>query len=317
MTPLNYRGLLPKAALGWVVLVGAGGGMAPLAAGERSAEGSGPRPFVRTQGRPAAAAPASRPDARQSLLKASGRRTYGELPLGFEPNRGQAGSRVRFLSRGPGYSYLLLDHELVFQFHSGRSPGGARLQGTTGGMSALRMRLVNGEPRPGIRGENRLRSRSHYLRGTDPRQWRLDVPTFSTVRYRQVYPGIDLIFYGNGRRLEFDFRLDAGVDPGAIRLHFAAMGAIPAHQGLSVDEQGNLVLPGDLRLMRPLAFQEEGGSRREVRVHYELAGNGEVGFRLGRYDPRRPLVIDPVLTYSANGIGGLAVAVDREGSAYV
>ena len=317
MVPLNCRGLLPKAALGWVVLVGAGGGMAPLAAGELSAEVAGPRPFVRTQGRPAAAVPRSLPDARRSLRKAEVRQTYGELPLSFEPNRGQAGKQVRFLSRGPGYSYLLLDRELVFQFQSGGSPGGSRLPGATGGMSALRMRLVDGRPRPGIRGENRLRSKSHYLRGTDPRQWRLDVPTFSKVRYQQVYPGIDLIFYGNGRRLEFDFRLDSGIDPSAIRLHFAAMGAIPAHPGLSLDEQGNLVLPGDLRLMRPLAFQEEGGVRQEVRVQYELGGDGEVGFRLGRYDRDRPLVIDPVLTYSAGGIGGLAVAVDREGNAYV
>lgn len=317
MTPLNCRGLLSIAALGGVVLVGAGGGMSPLAAGELAAEGSGPRPFVRIQGRPSTAAPESLPDARPSVLKAEVRQTYGELPLSFEPNRGQAGNQVRFLSRGHGYSYLLLDRELVFQFQSGGPPGGSRLQGTTAGMSGLRMRLVDGRPRPGIRGENRLRSRSHYLRGTDPRQWRLDVPTFSKVRYRQVYPGIDLIFYGNGRRLEFDFRLDSGIDPGAIRLHFMATGAISGPQGLSLDERGNLVLPGDLRLMRPLAFQEEGGVRREVRVQYELGGDGEVGFRLGRYDRDRPLVIDPVLTYSAGGIGGLAVAVDREGSAYV
>lgn len=317
MTPLNFRGILSKAALGGVVLIGGSGGMGPLAAGEFSAEGPGPRPFVRTQGLPATDAPESLPDARQSRLKAEARQTYGELPLSFEPNRGQAGNQVRFLSRGPGYSYLLLDREMVFQFQPGGSPGGSRLPGATGRMSGLRMRLVNGESRPGIRGENRLRSKSHYLRGTDPRQWRLDVPTFSKVRYRQVYPGIDLIFYGNGRRLEFDFRLESGVDPGMIRLHFKATGAIPDHHGLSLDEQGNLVLPGNLRLMRPLAFQEEGGARQDVRVHYELAGNGEVGFRLGRYDPERPLVIDPVLTYSAGGIGGLAVAVDREGNAYV
>ena len=317
MTPLNYRGLLPIAVLGWVVLIGAGGGMAPLAAGELSAEGSGSRPFVRTQGRPAAAALASRPDGLQSLRKAEVRRTYAELPLSFEPNRGQAGHQVRFLSRGPGYSYLLLDRELVFQFQSGGSPPESRLAEATGAMSALSMRLVNGKPRPGIHGEKPLRSKSHYLRGTDPKQWQVNVPTFSRVRYQRVYPGIDLVFYGNGRRLEFDFELDAGVDPGAIRLHFTGSGDIPAHPGLSLDEQGNLILPEDLRLMRPLAFQEENGVRQEVSVQYELGGGGEVGFRLGRYDTDRPLVIDPVLTYSASGIGGLAVAVDREGNAYV
>ena len=291
--------------------------MAALAAGDRSAEGSAPRPFVRTHGLPAAAAPASLPDGRQSLRRAEVRKTYGALPLSFEPNRGQAGNQVRFLSRGPGYSYLLLDSELVFQFQSGAPPGGSGLPGARGGMSGLRMRLLDGEPRPGIGGENRLRSKSHYLRGTDRRRWHLDVPTFSTVRYRQVYPGIDLIFYGNGRRLEFDFRLDSGADPGLIRLHFAGSGDVPADPGLRLDEQGNLLLPGGLRLMRPLAFQEEGGVRREVRVQYELGGAGEVGFRLGRYHRDRPLVIDPVLTYSAGGIGGLAVAVDREGNAYV
>ena len=314
---MNLRGTFPRAVLGWVVLIGAGGGMAALAAGGRSAESSGPRPFVRTQGLPAAAAPASLPDGRQSLRRAEVRQTYGALPLSFEPNRGQAGDRVRFLSRGPGYSYLLLDRELVFQFQSGGPPGGSGLPGRRGGMSALRMRLLEGKPRPGIGGENRLRSKSHYLRGTDPRQWQLDVPTYSKVRYRQVYPGIDLVFYGNGRRLEFDFRLDSGADPEAIRLHFAGSGDVPADPGPRLDEQGNLMLPGGLRLMRPLAFQEEGGVRREVRAQYELGGNGEVGFSLGRYHRDRPLVIDPVLTYSAGGIGGLAVAVDREGNAYV
>ena len=314
MTPLNCRGLLPRAALGWVVLIGAGGGMASLLAGESSAEGPSPRPIVKTRGTTSIAAPGILPDALQTVRKAEVRQTYAQLPLGFEPNRGQAGNRVRFLSRGPGYSYLLFDRELVFQFRSGESPGES---GAKGGISALRMRLVNGKSRPAIHGENLLRSKSHYLRGTDPRQWQVDVPAFSRVRYRQVYPGVDLIFYGNGRRLEFDFSLDSGVDPGAIRLHFEGMSGMPARLGVSLDEQGNLMLPGNLRLMRPLAFQEEGGVRQEVRVQYELGADGEVGFRLGAYDPDRPLVIDPVLTYSAGGVGGLAVAVDREGSAYV
>ena len=316
-TQLYCRGLLSKAAFGWAVLIGASGGMTPISAGEPVSERQSPRPFVRTRGTTATDAPQSRPDALQTVRKAEVRRTYAELPLGFEPNRGQAGHRVRFLSRGPGYSYLLLDRELVFQFQSGGSPRGSRPPGAMGGISALRMRLVNGKPRPGIHGENRLRSKSHYFRGTDPRQWRVNVPTFSRVRYQQVYPGVDLIFYGNGRRLEFDFRLDSGVDPDAIRLHFEGMGGIPVRLGLSLDEQGNLILPGDLRLMRPLAFQEEGGVRQEVRVQYQLGGNGEVGFRLGAYDPDRPVVIDPLLTYSAGGIGGLAVAVDREGNAYL
>ena len=118
--------------MGWVVLIGVGSGMAPLVAGELLAEGSGSRPFGRTQGRTSTAAPESLPDARQSVLKAEVRQAYGELPLSFEPNRGQAGNQVRFLSRGPGYSYLLLDREFVFQFQSGgpqEGPGRPRRQG--------------------------------------------------------------------------------------------------------------------------------------------------------------------------------------------
>ncbi len=317
MTPLNCRGLLPKAALGGAVLFGAGCGAAPLSASELEAERQSLRPLARTRGAPPTAAPKSLSNVPQVIRKAQVRRTYGEIPLSFEPNRGQAEEGVRFLSRGPGYSYLMLDRELVFQFQSGEFPGGSKPPAGMGAISGLRMRIVNGKPRSGIHGESRLPSRSHYLRGRDPGQWRLNVPTYSRVRYRQVYPGVDLIFYGNGRRLEFDFRLDAGVDAGAIRLDFQGTGGIPTHFGLTLDEQGNLILPGDLRLMRPLAYQEEGGVRQEVRVQYELGGNGEVGFRLGHYDPGRALVIDPVLTYSAGGIGGLAVAVDREGNAYV
>ncbi len=317
MTPLNCRRLLAKTALGWAVLIGAGCGTAPLSAGELEAEQQGLRPFDRIRGATPTAAPKSLSDVPQVIRKAQVRRTFGELPLSFEPNRGQAGDGVRFLSRGPGYSYLMLDRELVFQFQSGEFPGGSRPPAEMGAISALRMRLVNGKPRPGIHGENRLPSWSHYLRGRDPQQWRLNVPTYSRVRYLQVYPGIDLIFYGNGRRLEFDFRLEAGVEADAIHLHFEGTGEITTHPGLTLDEQGNLILPGDLRLMRPLAFQETGGVRQEVSVQYQLGDNGEVGFRLGAYDRDRPLVIDPVLTYSAGGIGGLAVAVDREGNAYL
>ena len=304
--PSHSRGILPKAVLGLAALIGAGGGMAPQSAAELSAEGGGPRPSVRSQGATPMAALESFPDALQTVRKAEVRRTYAELPLGFEPNRGQAGRQVRFLSRGPGYSYLLFDRELVFQFQSGGFRRGSKPPGVKGRISALRMRIVNGRPRPGIQGENRLAGRSHYLRGRDPGQWRLNVPTFSSVRYRQVYPGVDLIFYGNGRRLEFDFRLDSGVDPDSVRLHFEfeEMAGSPAPLLLSLDEQGNLVFPGDLRLMRPVAFQERGGVRQEVPVRYQLGPDGKVGFRMGRYDRDRPLVIDPVLTYSAGGIGG-------------
>lgn len=317
MTRLYCRGLLLRAALGCAALTGTGGSIAPLSAGELVTEGQSAQFFFQSQKPMVTSAPESLLDALKTVRNTEVQQTYDRLPLSFEPNRGQASSRVRFLSRGPGYSYLLLDRELVFQFQSGEFLKGPESPEAMRKNSVLRMQLVDGNPHTGIHGENQLRSKSHYLRGTDPRQWQVNVPTFSRVRYQQVYPGVDLIFYGNGRRLEFDFWIDSGVDPDAIRLHFGALVDSSAQLGLSLDEQGNLVLPGDLRLMRPLAFQEKDGIRQEVHAEYQLSGNGDVGFRLGHYDPDQPLVIDPVLTYSASGIGGFAIDVDREGNAYV
>ena len=243
-----------------------------------------------------------------------------QLPIRFEPNLGQAGDAIRFLCQGPGYSFLLLNNKLVFQFQVPQSKNEYSDQASLGQISVLRMKLVNGKLRPRIIGENELRSRSHYLRGQDPNNWQVNVPTFAKVRYQEIYPGIDMIFYGNRGQLEFDFRLKSGIDPSSIQLHFGGNGGRDSQFQLTLDKTGNLVLPTqgeDIRLGKPVAFQEQEEGRREIPVTYELRGGQEVGFRLGSYDKDLPLIIDPVLTYSTNGIGGSAIAVDRQGNSYV
>ena len=300
------------AALSWVCCA-----VDPVRAGDLVPEQEVLRPSVPAGGMTATSQPKSLTVPMEVLRATRPRQAFARLPLSFEPNLGQAVEPVRFLSRGAGYSLLLLDGELVAQFQSSAFKNESGLKNASGRISALRMRLVNGKPSPKISGENQLRGKSHYLRGSDPSHWQVNIPTFSRVRYQEVYPGIDLIFYGNRQRLEFDFALDSGVNPGSIELHFGGGGGETDGFVLSLDDQGDLILPEGLRLSRPVAFQEKDGARHEVPVAYELRGDRRVGFRSGPYDPSLPLVIDPVLTYSASGIGGSAIAVDKEGNAYV
>ena len=168
-------------------------------------------------------------------------------------------------------------------------------------------------------GEELQPGKSNYFRGRDPAQWRTNVPTYGRVRYRQVYAGIDLVYYGNQRRLEYDFVVAPGADPKAIRLAF--QGA----ERLFVDPDGNLVLKlqdGHLTLHRPVAYQEINGSRHTVNSAFEMLAANGVGFSLGPYDQSRPLIVDPVIGYSSYLGGGsdetpYAIAVDSAGNAYV
>ena len=288
-----------------------------LLASDLRPEEEGLRSSIQARGSAATSQSKSLAVPMETASKTRSREPFVRLPLSFEPNLGQAGEPVRFLSRGAGYSFLLLDGEIVFQFQSTASKNGSEPRKAPGEVSVLRMRFVDGRSAPRISGEDQLRSRSHYLLGSDPSHWQVNIPTFSRVRYQEIYPGVDLIFYGNRRRLEFDFALDSGVDAGSIELQFVGNGGEADRFVLSLDDQGDLILPGDLKLSRPVAFQEKGETRQQVLVAYELRGEREVGFRLGPYDPRWPLVIDPVLTYSTGGIGGSAIAVDKKGNAYV
>jgi hypothetical protein len=179
---------------------------------------------------------------------------------------------------------------------------------------------------PALVGLEELPGKSHYYIGQDPSAWR-DVHQYARVGYRQVYPGIDLAFYGNQRELEYDLVVAPGADPRAVRLTFEGA------EALRVDDDGNLAIQvggGELRQLKPIVYQEVEGVRRAVAASYEVRPNGEVGFEVAAFDPREPLVIDPVLSY-ATYVGGTGVgvypyssgddargiAVDAFGNAYV
>ena len=212
---------------------------------------------------------------------------YNHLPLIFEENQGQTDSRVKFLARGSGYGLFLTAHEAVLAL---RQPS----HGTTD-FSVLQMQLAGTNPNFKVDGENPLPGKSNYFIGNNPSKWHRDVPQFAGVRYRDVYPGIDLVYHGNQGRLEYDFEVAPGAEPTRVALEFAGA----AHR--RIDADGNLILSlrgGDVAVHAPRAYQKIGASEQIVHSGFRLQSNGEVGFEVGAYDHNRRLVIDPILSYS-------------------
>ncbi|HEV3036861.1 MAG TPA: SBBP repeat-containing protein [Candidatus Angelobacter sp.] len=236
---------------------------------------------------------------------------YAKLPLSFEPNLGQSSSRVRFLSHGSGYTLFLTTEEAVLSFISSGS-------GTYRKASSVRLCLAGARPEPQLTAEDALPGRSNYFIGNDPARWRKDIPQYSRVRYHDVYPGIDLVYYGNQGRLEYDFVVHPGADPKKIALRTEDSGRV------QIDSNGDLLLAaGDhgVRWKKPTIYQTIAGQKKLIAGRYVMR-SGRLGFRLGAYDPTRDLVIDPVLDYSTFlgqvGSGSArSIAVDRFGNAYV
>ncbi len=259
---------------------------------------------------------------------------YGKLPISFEVNQGQTDGSVQFLARGAGYTLFLTPGEAVLSLNAVHakaaqpgSPIGPRDARASGGKvepilpsSTVRLQLIGANTRAEVVGVDALPGKSNYFIGNDPAKWQTDVPTYAKVRYSDVYPGIDLVYYGNQEgRLEHDFIVAPGADPNAIGI------GLRANEGPVADGNGGLTLhtqSGELTLNKPVVYQEVGGERNIIPAAYEVAANDEIRFRLGSYDKDAPLIIDPVLEYSAvfGGTGNdevFAIAVDTAGNAYV
>lgn len=238
--------------------------------------------------------------------------SFAQLPVEFEVNRGQHDPAVRYLARARGYQMYLTSDGAVLAF------GGSKLAGEAE-RSTVQLRFVGANRTPELRAYEPSEHKTNYFVGDGPSDFRTDIPNYARVLYRQVYPGIDVSFYGKNGMVEYDLLLQPGADPGRIELDFAGANK------LEVDAAGDLRIhtpAGVLVQHRPIVFQEQDGKRDAIASDYRVLDGSRVQLQLAAYDRTRPLTIDPVLSYSTY-IGGsdadsvYGVAVDASGNAYI
>ncbi len=239
---------------------------------------------------------------------------YDHLPLMFEPNLGQTDPQVKFMTRGNGYSLFLTDRAAVLSL----AHAGSGRESTDIPASVIRMELAGARSKPVLQGREPLPAKSNYFIGNDPAKWHRSVPQFARVRYEQVYPGVDLVYYGQQGQLEYDFEVSPGADPKSIRLNFQGSKNVKL-------KSGDLVLAtadGSVRLQAPRVYQGEGATHKSVDGRFLLLAADAVGFEVGAYDRSKTLIIDPVLSYSTY-LGGTGselfptIAVDSGFNMYV
>ncbi len=263
------------------------------------------------------------------------REAYGKIGVSFEENRGQVDERVRFLSRRGGATVFLTSDEAAFVLTAVEAPasgsverpdveefapGRGRAKREKPKSHAVHIKFEGANPWAEVSGERELEGKINYFRGNDPSKWQTNVKTYAAVRYRGIYEGVDLVYYGNAQgRMEYDFVVAAGADPRQISLQ------IEGAKSVGVDAAGDLVIAtpaGEMRQRRPEVYQEVEGGRRGVEGGYMVEPGGRVRFSLGEYERAAPLVIDPVLEYSTY-LGGSGfdvaggIAIDSARNAYV
>jgi Bacterial Ig-like domain (group 3)/MBG domain (YGX type)/Beta-propeller repeat len=218
--------------------------------------------------------------------------SFGKLPLSFEPNRGQTSNEVQWLARGPEYTLYLAGHDAVLEMNAIIPTKNAAAQPKIS-ESGLRMNLLGANRALSASGEEPLPGKANYFTGKDPSKWQRDVPMYGKVRLGQVYPGIDLVYYGRQGRLEYDFVVAPGADASAIRMSFDGAKA-------KLAANGDLVLPAagtEIRFDKPVVYQMKDGVRQPVEGSFTIAENQQVSFKVGSYDTARELVIDPTLIF--------------------
>jgi hypothetical protein len=255
---------------------------------------------------------------------------YGELPLSFEANLGQTNKSVKFTSKGSGYGLYLTGDAALLSLSKASCDGRqaaaqmrvGRWAGCKNDTALVSMRLVGMQGgSAGPMGEEQLPGVANYFVGSDPANWRTGVPTFAKVRYSGVYPGVDLLYYGNRRQLEYDFVVAPNADPKPIRLQ------VSGATKLIINREGDLIVSaqnGEIAFHKPEIYQQKDGTRVQIAGRFTLQARNTVGFKVNAYDHSLPLVIDPVLAYSTyiggsgtNGDSALAIAVDSSGDAYL
>ena len=264
---------------------------------------------------------------------------YGDLPLSFEANKGQTDPSVQFISHGSGYTLFLRQTDAVLALQSQSQTDVVQQKKDTKRKLFEASKLYRGTPRArkakktksvrvtmeganlnaSVQPLDELPGKSNYFIGNDPKKWRTGIATFGRVKYARVYPGIDLVYYGAQRQLEFDFVVAPGADPRAIGLKIEGDGQVV------VTKSGNVRLGSadeSFELRHPKIYQVYGSKKQLVSGGFIQRSDHSIGFQVGAYDQHRQLIIDPALAYSTylggNGTDdGFGIAVDSTGNAYV
>ncbi len=253
----------------------------------------------------------SKPDASQGPAP-----DYKTLAVYFEENHGQTDSRVRFLSRGPNYTIFLTPHQTVLALRkttvspapASAGPKGLQYQNDARNLTtaSVGISLVGARPNPQVEGIDPLPGRVNYFIGRDPAKWHTSIPTYAEVRYRSIYPGVDLVYHGAPGALEYDIIVAPNADPAAIR--FGLQGA----SKMTLNQAGDIVMAtaaGAVTMRRPFLYEEgAAAARRQIEGHYVIlpqsgiaksAGIRNITIAVGDHDRSRRLVIDPQIIYSS------------------
>lgn len=241
---------------------------------------------------------------------------FASLPLRFEENQGQTATSVDYFVRGARYDAFISATELVVRLSTHTHGVASKVERSP---STFRARFVGASNTATHQGKDRLHGTTNYITGSRGGVVTADILSYAKVGYEGVYPGIDVVYYGNGGELQYDFIVAPGVDPGAIRLALEGTGP------LYVKDNGDVSFAIDgreFKMTKPLIYQLIGGKRQLVEGGYKKAGDSELVFALSEYDIGEPLIIDPVLQYATYLGGGSndgvrAIAVDESGNAYV
>jgi uncharacterized protein (TIGR03437 family) len=270
-------------------------------------------------------------DSESSPVNAAlGSESYVGSPMSFEINEGQADREIKYQARGDGYGIFLTRDQAIFALGDrarradsiATRPGKGRSieKGRRDAAPAtVRMRIVGGDRSATMTGLNPLPSKSHFFIGNDQTQWRKNISHYAKVQYKNVYPGIDLVYYGNQRQLEYDFIVSPGADVSKIKLGFAEANQV------RIAENGDLALAtesGEMRQRKPVIYQDSEGGRELIEGRYVIDDHRRVGFEIDRYDATKPLVIDPVFVYSTYLGGsdidiGNGIKTNKDGEAFV
>ena len=243
---------------------------------------------------------------------------YNQIPLLFEENHGQTNEQVKYLSRGNGFNLFLMEDQAVLTLQK-KDSGPQKIPKKSAAnktYNVLKIECLEANPRPEIIGIEKRQAKTNYFVGNKPENWITKIDNWGQVKYKDIYPDIDLVYYGNKQNLEYDFVVSPGADPGRIKMSFNGP------DELSIKENGDLNLVfGNEQLVfaNPAIYQNTPNGKHSINGNYVKFASHEIGFEIKEYNKDLPLFIDPELVYSTflDNANPRAIAIDKKGNAYV